>query len=95
MLAAATAISATVGTASMLAGGVIGDDEVPTFWRTWLLGDLSGTLVIVPLVLAWAQRLPAGARPIRTWEGGLLIASVAALGVIAVTIDQWIRKVST
>ena len=93
-LAAATAISATVGTASMLAGGVIGDDEVPTFWRTWFLGDLSGTLVIVPAVLAWAQRLPAGARPIRTWEGGLLIASVAALAVIAVTIDESVTYVA-
>src|SRR5262245_43370469 len=31
-LAAATAISATVGTASMLAGDVIASDEVTTFW---------------------------------------------------------------
>jgi len=93
-LVAGTAISATVGTVSMLAGGVIGDGEVPTFWRTWFLGDLSGTLVIVPAALVWVQRLPAGARPIRTWEGGLLIASVAALGVIAVSIDQSVTYVA-
>jgi signal transduction histidine kinase len=93
-LAAATAISATVGTVSMLAGGVIVDDEVATFWRTWFLGDLAGTLVIVPAALAWTQRAPTGQRPIRTWEGGLLVASVAALGVIAVSIDQSVTYVA-
>src|SRR3954453_20192199 len=41
-LALATAISATAGTVSMLAGGVIGISDVPTFWRTWWLGDTSG-----------------------------------------------------
>jgi signal transduction histidine kinase len=93
-LAAATAISATVGTVSMLAGGVIDHGAVPTFWRTWFLGDLAGTLVIVPAALVWVQRLPAGARGIRSWEGGLLIASVAVLGVIAVTIDQSVTYVA-
>src|SRR3954447_20105562 len=33
----ATCISATVGTLSMFAGGVIDHTEIPTFWRTWLL----------------------------------------------------------
>jgi hypothetical protein len=31
----ATAISATIGTISMLAGDVIAVSHVPTFWRTW------------------------------------------------------------
>jgi signal transduction histidine kinase len=93
-LGVATAISATVGTLSMLAGGVIGESEIPTFWRTWFLGDFSGMLVVVPAALAWLQRAPAGSRPIRTWEGGLLIASVAVLAVIAVTIDESVTYVA-
>src|SRR5215208_4576314 len=44
-LIAAVAISATVGTVSMLAGGVISADEIPTFWRTWVMGDFAGALV--------------------------------------------------
>src|SRR5215218_6421073 len=36
---AATAISATSGTLSMLAGDVIDLADAPTFWRTWWLGD--------------------------------------------------------
>src|SRR5262245_5429801 len=93
-LAAATAISATVGTLSMLAGDVIDGDQIPTFWRTWFLGDFAGALVVVPLAIAWTQRPPAGSRSIHSWEGGLLIASVAALGVISVSIDESVTYVA-
>jgi signal transduction histidine kinase len=93
-LAVAAALSATVGTASMLAGSVIGHAEIPSFWRTWFLGDFAGMVTIVPAAIAWAQPLPAGARQIRTWEGGLLVASVAALGVVAVTIDESVTYVA-
>jgi signal transduction histidine kinase len=84
-LAAATAASATIGTVSMLLGGVIGADEAATFWRTWWLGDLAGGLVFLPFVLAWAHDPLAAWRRLRTWEGALMIASVAALGVIGVS----------
>src|SRR5688572_29004889 len=59
-LAYATAISVTVGTVSMLAGGVIEGSEIQKFWRTWWLGDTSGGLVVLPLMLVWA-RDPAAA----------------------------------
>ena len=59
-----------------------------TFWRTWWLGDTSGGLVVLPLMLAWARDPTAAWRRIRTWEGALLIAAVAALGVIAVSTDE-------
>jgi signal transduction histidine kinase len=91
MLAAAalaTAISATVGTLSMLGGDVIESAQAATFWRTWWLGDLSGCLVVVPLVLTWAYKpAPAWAR-IRTVEGALLLAVVTGLGVIAVSTSE-------
>jgi signal transduction histidine kinase len=87
-LAVATAISATVGMVSMLAGGVITAGEAPTFWRTWWLGDVAGALVVVPLVLAWASD-PSGAwQRLRTAEGVLLIAAVATLGALAVSTSE-------
>ena len=87
MLAAlgiATAISATVGTMSMLAGGVIEQSDIGSFWRTWWLGDTAGGVVVLPLILAWAHGPAAAWRRICTWEGALLIAAVAVLSVIAV-----------
>jgi signal transduction histidine kinase len=83
-----TAISATVGTVSMLAGGVIDAAEMGKFWRTWWLGDTSGGLVVLPLMLVWARDPGAAWRRICTWEGGVLIAAVAVLGAIAVSTNE-------
>jgi signal transduction histidine kinase len=80
----ATAISATVGTLSMLAGGVIAFDEVPTFWRTWWLGDSSGALVVLPLVLTWLGDRSAWRRLLSS-EGVLVIATVTVLATAVVT----------
>jgi signal transduction histidine kinase len=79
----ATAISATVGSISMLAGGVIELSELPTFWRTWFLGDTSGALVVIPLILTWRDPRAAWLR-MRNAEGLLLIALVVCLAAIAV-----------
>jgi signal transduction histidine kinase len=81
----ATAISATVGTLSMLLGGVIEASEIPKFWRTWWLGDTAGGLVVVPLMLVWAPD-PAGAwRRVRSWDGLFLVAFVTALAFVSVS----------
>jgi signal transduction histidine kinase len=80
----ATAISATVGTVSMLAGGVIDVDAVPTFWRTWWLGDSAGALVVIPLLLTWLGDVRSAWRRIFTPEGALMIATVVALATTAV-----------
>ena len=87
-LGTATAISATAGTVSMLAGGVVDEAGATEFWRTWWLGDTSGGLVVLPLLLAWA-RDPVGAwRRIRTWEGAAVITAVIALGVVAISTEE-------
>ena len=87
-LGTATAISATVGTVSMLAGGVVDGSDATEFWRTWWLGDTSGGLVVLPLMLAWARDPLAAWRRIRTWEGAAVILAVTALGVVAVSTEE-------
>jgi signal transduction histidine kinase len=84
-LGAATAISATVGTLSMLAGNVIEGSEVASFWRTWWLGDTCGALVVVPLVLVWAGRPRAAWRRLGSREGLALLVVVTVLATISVT----------
>jgi signal transduction histidine kinase len=87
-LGVATAISATAGTVSMLLGGVVDESDATEFLRTWWLGDTSGGLVVLPLLLAWARDPLAAWRRIRTWEGATVIAAVAALGVVAVSTEE-------
>jgi signal transduction histidine kinase len=90
-LGVATAISATVGTISMVAGGVVDASESTTFWRTWWLGDTSGGLVVLPLMLAWAQHPVAAWRRVSTWEGAAVIAGVVALSIAVFSTDEPIR----
>jgi signal transduction histidine kinase len=86
-LGIATAISATIGTASMFAGGVIGESDLARFWRTWWLGDTAGALVVLPFLLAWVPEPAHAWRRIRTWQGALMIGTVAALGMLAFSIE--------
>jgi integral membrane sensor domain MASE1 len=50
-LLTATTISAAAGTISMVATGVVEASQAPTFFRTWLLADTTGGLVVLPLAL--------------------------------------------
>jgi signal transduction histidine kinase len=90
-LGIATAISATAGTVSMIAGGVVDASDATEFWRTWWLADTSGGLVVLPLMLAWAHQ-PIGVwRRVRTWEGVAVTAAVTALSVVAFSTVEPIR----
>ncbi len=86
--AVAAAISATVGTASMLAGGVIESGEAIRFWRTWSLGDSTGALVVISAALAWSRAPRAAWRQLRTLNGVLMVSAVVVLGVVSVTVED-------
>ena len=69
VIAGATAISATVGPLSLLAGDVISGGELPEVARTWWLGDAAGALVVIPFALAWYRPpLRALGAPPRRWR---------------------------
>jgi signal transduction histidine kinase len=87
-LLTATTISATAGTVSMVATGVVDASHAPTFFRTWLLGDTIGGLVVLPLALTWIHDPVGSWRRVRTWEGALLVTTVAGLGIVAVSADE-------
>jgi signal transduction histidine kinase len=86
-IAAGAAITATVATLSLRAGGVVDSPEIPTFWRSWFLADASGALVIIPLALAWAQPRSRAWWGRGFWEGALMIGMVVGLSAIALTAE--------
>src|SRR3954453_17491240 len=71
-LAVGTAISATVGVAAQLLGGVIDSGEASSVWRTWWLGDMAGAVTLVPLAPPWVPP------PSRGWWRGRVPEAVAA-----------------
>jgi signal transduction histidine kinase len=86
-IAAATMVSATVGTLSSLLGGVVSLDAFPTVWRTWWLGDACGALVVVPLALAWSQPRPRFSRK-QVAECVLMLATTGALTTLAASTPE-------
>jgi len=82
-IAAGAAVSATIGVSSLLSGGVVHGDAAPTVWRTWLLGDASGALIVVPLALAWYGPLPRHWTRARVIEGAILLATTVGLAGFA------------
>jgi signal transduction histidine kinase len=91
-IAPATAISATVGSITLLVEGTIQSDEVAKIWRTIWVGDSTGALVVLPLSLVWAQSLRSGWNPRRALEdprrvleAAAMIGAVIGLSAIAFT----------
>ena len=84
-IATGAVITASVAVVSLRAGDVVGSDDLPAFWRSWFLADASGSLVVVPLALAWARPRPARMRRKAVLEGALILAAVVVLSVVALS----------
>jgi signal transduction histidine kinase len=82
------AVSATIGPLSLRAGGALTTGVLPSVWYTWWLGDTAGALIVLPLVLAWAQPIELGWKARRILEGALMLASVIFLSELALRADR-------
>jgi signal transduction histidine kinase len=81
-LAAATMVSATIGTLASYLGGVVSAGAFAQVWRTWWLGDACGALVVVPFVLAWSRPWRRLSEK-QVVEALLMLATTAALTAVA------------
>ena len=82
-----TTVSATIGTASLLAGGEIDGEAFGSTWRTWWLGDMGGDLVVAPaLLVAFTHR------PYRLVRGRLAEAVGLALLVAGTALFAFTRE---
>jgi anti-anti-sigma factor len=77
-----TIVSATIGVASLLIGGVIAWAHVPSVWRTWWLGDMGGDLIVVPPLLIAANYRRYRDLPGRPIEAVILAVLLIGLSVL-------------
>jgi diguanylate cyclase (GGDEF)-like protein len=78
-----TTVSATLGVASLTAGGLVEAGTHARIWATWWLGDVVGALMVTPLLLLWcaeprlrltrAQALEATGMLLAVVLGGLVM----------------------
>ncbi len=52
---AATIVSATIGTGTLLTHNLLLPKNLQTVWLTWWLGDMGGALIVAPLILLWIK----------------------------------------
>lgn len=77
----AAAVSATIGV-SVLSAQSASFENFGHLWITWWLGDVGGTLLIIPLVLAWWNEWTITWRPIQVLEVLGILVSTCALSYI-------------
>ncbi|MEW6330609.1 MAG: PAS domain S-box protein, partial [Pseudomonadota bacterium] len=76
-----TALSATIGVASLLLNELVQTSNAPHVWLTWWLGDATGALIVAPVLILWANYIRDRDRT-RVLEAGLLLLSLLVVGVI-------------
>ena len=69
-------VSATIGVASLGAGGVQPIGALPELWWIWWLGDAFGGLLVAPALLVWSHGEPMPRRRGAIMEGLLLLAGL-------------------
>jgi signal transduction histidine kinase len=73
---ASTMVSATIGVASLAAGGYADWATFGSIWLTWWLGDAAGALIVAPVLILWSASLRVQWRRRQAMEAsfvGLLI----------------------
>jgi len=82
MMAPTTATSATIGVTALSVAGFAPWTHFNTIWLTWWMGDLSGALLVVPLVLAWVAPQADAVDDVSAVETVLLFALVCLSAAI-------------
>jgi signal transduction histidine kinase len=79
----AATVSAAFGPTALRLGDVIAADELGRVFRTWMLSDAAGVLVVAPALLTWAT---LGLRDIRrrdVVEGAIVLVVLVAVAELA------------
>jgi signal transduction histidine kinase len=79
----ATPISASIGLTSLATAGYIERTNFANAWVTWWLGDVTGALVIAPVIVLWASSHYHASNRNEFWETVGVLATAAAVGLIA------------
>ena len=82
--AVSTAVSATIGIASLAVGDSLSGGAVSA-WRLWWLGDMGGDLVVASLIFVLVTHWPYRDLPGSAVEAIALIAALTGLGLVVFT----------
>jgi two-component sensor histidine kinase len=77
-----TAVSATIGVVALSLAGFADWSKFAAIWTTWWMGDLTGALLVTPVLVLWAIDRHPLAQPQLRQTGGIFAATII-VGLIA------------
>lgn len=80
--ALATAISATVGTLTLMGCGLLDRQVFGSAWLTWWMGDMAGAVLVGPFILIWAANPTVQFGINRAIEALLLLISLLVVSAL-------------
>jgi integral membrane sensor domain MASE1/anti-sigma regulatory factor (Ser/Thr protein kinase) len=84
--AVSTAVSATIGVASLSLGDSLSDNALTT-WRLWWLGDMTGDLLVASAIFVLVTHWPYRDLPGSVAEGVILIAALVGIELVVFSGD--------
>ena len=81
-----TAVSATIGVASLSVGDSLTEDTLST-WRVWWLGDMGGDLLVASLIFVLVTHWPYRDLPGSAAEALILISALVGIALVVFTHD--------
>lgn len=78
LIGVAASISATTGVLSLCLAGLGDWSDFQAIWTTWWLGDLTGALLVTPLIVLWVKM------PRLRWRPSLAVEAVALFGLLVI-----------
>jgi diguanylate cyclase (GGDEF)-like protein len=76
LIAASNIVAATIGVITLCLGGHANWTDFQTIWTTWWLADLTGALVVTPLIVLWVKA------PKLQWRFYAALEAVALFGLL-------------
>ena len=78
-----TIISATLGVGSLSLAGFADWTNFWSIWTTWWLGDLTGALLITPVIVLWSKNENRSSRFAEFYQSAPLFLAAIAIGLVA------------
>jgi integral membrane sensor domain MASE1 len=82
-------MSATLGTASLIVGGIAEGERFAPIWLTWWVGDMVGVVVVAPILLIWSE-VRLRDRSDFAWLGETAAAVALVIAVAGLVFGGWL-----
>jgi PAS domain S-box-containing protein len=77
-----TLVSASFGVASLCLGGQAGWGQFAAVWFTWWLGDMTGILIVTPLLVIWVTEHFRNFKSSQMVEAATLLLAIVLIGTL-------------